>query len=341
MASVLEPASSSSAAQRERLPSSGRSRASVVNPGNYDGVHLGHRALLAQARLVAERADQPLSVVVMTFDPHPTHLVGRERGVALLTEPSRRVEILRALGADEVVVKPFDAQLAALSPDEFAEQVLVSELSARAVVVGHDFRFGAGRAGDVSTLKQLGARLGFDVHDLAKVDVEGGPVSSSRIRTAIASGDVQLATRLLGRVHDVTRSVVRGDQRGRTIGVPTANLELPGTLLPENGVYAVCARILGEGSEQSGSSAPGAALLWGVANLGTRPTVSAGRSFEVHLLDFEGDIYDRTLRVGFVTRLRDERKFSDLSALKQQIQIDIETARERLQQCAPELLTWI
>jgi riboflavin kinase/FMN adenylyltransferase len=307
--------------------------ASVVTPGNYDGVHLGHRSLLARARQVAHSAERPLRVVVMTFDPHPTHFVARERGVALLTEPARRVEILRALGADYVSVKAFDAALAALSPEEFAEQVLVSEVGARAVVVGQDFRFGAGRSGDVATLKQLGARLGFAVHDLAKLDVEGGPVSSSRIRTAVSRGEVELAARLLGRVHDVTRRVVRGDQRGRTIGVPTANLELAGTLLPANGVYTVCARVM--------TAEPEPMLLWGVANLGTRPTVAAGRSFEVHLLDFAGDIYDRELRVGFVARLRDERKFSDLNALKQQIQIDIESAREKLAQCAPELLTWM
>ena len=304
----------------------------VVNPGNYDGVHLGHRSLLAYARQVAARASEPLRVVVMTFDPHPTHLVAPEGGVALLTEPARRIEILRALGADRVLVKAFDAQLAALSPLEFVEQILVSEVGARAVVIGPDFRFGAGRAGDIGTLKQLGARFDFEVYDQAKLDLEGGPVSSSRIRQAVASGEVELAARLLGRVHDVTRRVIRGDQRGRTIGVPTANLELPGTLLPANGVYAVCARVMGESEPRP---------LAGVANLGSRPTVSAGRSFEVHLLDFEGDIYDRALRVGFVARLRDEQKFSDLNALKQQIQIDIGHARSRIAQCAPELLAWI
>jgi riboflavin kinase/FMN adenylyltransferase len=335
MATVTEEAPPSFAAKGER------SRPSVVTPGNYDGVHLGHRSLLARARKVADQAKSPLRVVVMTFDPHPTHFVARERGVALVTEPARRVEILRALGADHVLVKAFDAELAALSPDEFAEQVLVAEVGARAVVVGQDFRFGAGRAGDVVTLKGLGARLGFEVYDLAKLDVEGGPVSSSRIREAVSCGDVELAARLLGRVHDVTRRVVRGDQRGRTIGVPTANLELSGTLLPANGVYSVCARVMVADSGAPSDVQPASPLLWGVANLGTRPTVSAGRSFEVHLLDFAGDIYDRELRVGFVARLRDERKFSDLNALKQQIQIDIENAREKLVHCAPELLTWM
>jgi riboflavin kinase/FMN adenylyltransferase len=326
----------------EQMPppvASPRAHPSVVAPGNYDGVHLGHRSLLARARQVAGQAEVAPRVVVMTFDPHPTQFVARERGVPLLTEPSRRVEILRALGADQVVVKPFDAQLAALSPEEFAQQVLVAELGARAVVIGEDFRFGAGRAGDVRALKQLGARLGFEVHDLAKLDVEGGPVSSSRIRSAVAAGDIELAARLLGRVHDVTRRVVRGDQRGRTIGVPTANLELAGTLLPANGVYAVYARVI-DGAAPTGAE-PKARLLRGVANLGTRPTVAAGRSVEVHLLDFEGDLYERELRVGFVARLRDEQRFSDLNALKQQIQLDIEHARDKLQLCASELLTWI
>jgi riboflavin kinase/FMN adenylyltransferase len=308
--------------------------ASVVTPGNYDGVHLGHRALLAAARAVSAAAGGGLRVVAMTFDPHPMYFVAPERAPELLTTPQRRAELLRGLGADEVVVRRFDAAFAALSPEQFAEQVLGVELGARAVVVGDDFHFGTARAGDVAMLHRLGERHGFQVVEVPKVMMEGEAVSSSRIRQSLGRGEVELAARMLGRVHETTRRVIRGDQRGRTIGVPTANLELTGTLPPAQGVYAVVARVLGDVSHAAG-------VHVGVANLGTRPTVAAGRSFEVHLLDFDQDIYDRELRVGFVGRLRDEQRFSDLAALKAQIARDIEAARRALEGCAPELLTWI
>jgi riboflavin kinase / FMN adenylyltransferase len=311
---------------------SARAQPSVVTPGNYDGVHLGHRQLLATARAEAARGPASLRVVAMTFDPHPAHFMAKEGGGELLTEPSRRRELLLGLGADEVVIKRFDAAFAALTPDAFARTVLVGELGAHAVVVGEDFRFGTGRAGDVAMLHTLGAQLGFSVIDVAKVQCAGNAVSSSRIRRALADGDVTSAAQMLGRVHDVTRRVIRGDQRGRTIGVPTANLELAGTLLPQSGVYAVVVKVLGE---------PGANLRAGVANLGSRPTVAAGRSFEVHLLDFEGDLYDHELRVGFVERLREERKFPDLGALKQQIHRDIQAARSAIEATDAERLRWI
>lgn len=304
---------------------------SVVTPGNYDGVHLGHQKLLETARAEAARAGG-LRVVAMTFDPHPAQFMAKEGAGDLLTDPARRRELLLGRGAEEVVLKRFDAAFAALTPEEFARRVLVEEVGARAVVVGEDFRFGAGRAGDVAALQALGNQLGFRAIQVGKVESAGGPVSSSRIRRALSDGDVLSAALMLGRVHDVTRRVIRGDQRGRTIGVPTANLELAGTLLPQSGVYAVVARVLGE------RDAP---RLAGVANLGTRPTVAAGRSFEVHLLDFDGDLYGRELRVGFVARLREERKFPDLGALKQQIQRDIEAARSAVHETEAERLQWM
>jgi riboflavin kinase/FMN adenylyltransferase len=303
---------------------------SVVTPGNHDGVHLGHRLLLQTAREQARGAGH--RVVALTFDPHPTQFIAKDRGVELLTEPTRRRELLLALGADEVIFKRFDAAFAALSPEQFARDVLVHEAGARAVVVGSDFRFGAGRAGDVAALHRLGTQLGFTAIDVAKVQSVGGVVSSSRIRQALSEGDVSTAAHMLGRVHDVTRRVIRGDQRGRTIGVPTANLALEGSLLPRQGVYAVVARVMGD---------PERVLLPGVANLGTRPTVAAGRSFEVHLLDFSRDIYDRELRVGFVARLRDEQKFSGLDALKQQIQLDVAAARQAIADTQAECLAWM
>lgn len=305
---------------------------SVVTPGNQDGVHLGHRALLEAAKRTASAAVPALRVVSMTFDPHPMQFVAPERAPGLLTEPARRGELLRAFGADEVVFKRFDASFAALTPEQFVEQALVKELGARAVVVGEDFRFGSGRAGDVAALHELGKGLGFHVVDVPKVVVDGRPVSSSRIREALGQGEVELAARMLGRVHDVTRRVVHGHRRGRTIGIPTANLELEGSLLPADGVYAVVARLLGDGS---------GARHVGVANLGTRPTVAGGRAVEVHLLDFARDIYGQELRVGFVGRVRDERRFADLPALRAQIERDIQAARSAVEHAEPGLLTWI
>jgi riboflavin kinase/FMN adenylyltransferase len=198
-------------------------------------------------------------------------------------------------------------------------------------VVGEDFRFGARRAGDVSVLRELSAPRGIEVVTVPPVTLEGDVVSSSQVRAALAQGDVERAARMLTRVHDVTRRVVRGAQRGRTLGFPTANLELEGMMLPADGVYAVAARVLDGSAGQH-------TLRLGVANLGVRPTLSAGRSLEVHLFDFHGDLYGASLRVGFVARLRGEQKFPSLEALRAQIARDVEAAREALSRCDPSLL---
>lgn len=318
----------------ERLPA-------VVTPGNYDGVHLGHRALVATAREVAEASATPLRVVALTFDPHPLHFIAPDRAPPLLTSVARRAELLRAAGADEVAVQRFDRAFADLSPEAFVEQVLVQRLGARAVVVGADFHFGANRAGDVALLDSLGARHGMRITTVAPVMLDGELVSSSHVRAALIQGDVERAARMLTRVHEVTRRVVEGHKRGRTIGFPTANLELGGLLTPADGVYAVSVRVV---DAPDGATAPieaSAPRYQGVANLGVRPTVDGGRSLEVHLLDFQGDLYGRWLRVGFVARLRGEVKFPDLAALRAQIARDVEAGRRALSACDPRLIAWI
>lgn len=307
--------------------------ASVVTPGNHDGVHLGHRALVQAARQLAERHSPRLEVVALTFDPHPLHFVAPERAPALLTSPERRAELLRGAGADRVVVRPFDAAFARLSPEEFVDDVLRRDLRAQAVVVGNDFRFGAQRAGDVGLLRTLLSSTQGEVVTVPPVTLEGEVVSSSHVRAALARGDVGLAARMLTRVHDVTRTVITGAQRGRTIGFPTANLETAGLMTPADGVYAVVARLL--------DGDPTGALLHGVANLGVRPTVGAGRSLEVHLLNFAGDLYGKSLRVGFVARLRAEQKFESLEALRAQIARDVEAGHAALAQCDRSLLAWV
>jgi riboflavin kinase/FMN adenylyltransferase len=312
----------------------------VVAPGNHDGVHLGHRALIETARRLAVRSTPPLRVAALTFDPHPLHFVAPDRAPPLLTTPERRAQLLRGAGADYVRVQPFDNAFSALSPEAFFDEVLLGELGARAVVVGTDFRFGAQRAGDVELLHTLGMRAGLTVVTVSPVTLDGQLVSSSQVRAALAQGEVELAARMLSRVHDVTRRVVRGDGRGRGIGFPTANLALEGLMTPADGVYAVSVRVL-DGHDEGAGPPDAAERRLGVANLGVRPTLGAGRSLEVHLLDFEGDLYGRELRVGFVKRLRGEQKFPGIDALRAQIARDVEAGRHALEACDPELLTWI
>lgn len=298
----------------------------VVTPGNHDGVHRGHRALLAEARRIAT----PLgaSVTALSFHPHPAQVLAPERAPPILTTIERRRELLLRRGADAVEVLTFDRALAGEAPESFVKRVLVNQLGARAVVIGADFRFGKGAKGDVALLREMGPAHGYTVSVLEAVEVEGARVSSSRVRAALMDGDVRLVTRLLDRVHDVSGEVIVGHQRGRTIGVPTANLDVRGVLLPSDGVYAVVARV-------------GERLVWGVANLGVRPTVDAGRSTEVHLFDFDGDLYGQELRVGFVARLRGEAKFDGLDALKAQITEDIADAKRALGDADEETWGWI
>jgi len=304
---------------------------SVVTPGNHDGVHLGHRALIDAAKRAAEA--NGWETLAMCFDPHPTAVLAQERAPVLLTTMERRVEILKGAGCDDVVVLPFDDEFSKMTPDRFVERVLLEACRAKGVVVGPDFHFGHQRSGNIDTLRHWGERESFSVELVEPVVYSGDTVSSTRIRRILSEdGNVEDAAIMMTRVHETTGVVVPGDRRGREVGFPTANLDLEPVQLPKDGVYAVAVRELDQ------ANAP---LRFGVANLGNRPTFAAGRSIEVHLFDFDADLYGRLLRVGFVSRIRGESKFENLQALRAQIDRDCEQAKIALQQADADLLRWI
>ena len=304
-------------------------RKSLVAIGNFDGVHRGHRAVIEAALSEARAAD--LYPLVLTFDPHPAVVLGRSVRPPL-TMLDRKIDLIERLGDElRVVVEPFTLELSRLEPEQFAREFLVELLGAKVVIVGENFRFGHQRAGDLTSLMTLGKELGFDAHASSLSGDALGPYSSTRVRAALAAGDLPAVYGVLGRPHSLSGLVVHGAQRGRTIGVPTANLAGVGEALPPYGVYAVLVDRLTEG----GASI---ALGAGVANIGLRPTVSGGFSVEVHLWDYAGDLYDSTLRVHLVAHLREERKFSGLDELKAQIQSDIEQGRAALADARPDPL---
>jgi riboflavin kinase/FMN adenylyltransferase len=288
---------------------------SVVVIGNFDGVHRGHQAVLRQARAIADSSSD--RCIVLTFDPHPREVLGGPSAARpKLTTLERRIELLRANGADDVVVEPFTLEFAAWTPEQFARDLLAARLGAKAVVVGQNFRFGAKRAGDLTKLRELGAQLGFTA---AIAEVAGdarGSFSSTRARAAISAGDLVEAANVLGRPHSISGVVEKGDQLGRKIGFPTANLGGVVEMLPPHGVYAIRA-----GVDRSG-----------VMNIGVRPTVGGtALRIEAHLFDFDGDLYGQPLRTELVARIRGEQKFAGLDALKAQIARDIEAAKGALE----------
>jgi riboflavin kinase/FMN adenylyltransferase len=282
--------------------------------GNFDGVHRGHGALVARLCEVARAGGLPPTV--LTFEPHPREFFAPASAPARLTTLREKIELLGEAGVEQIMVCRFDAAFAALGADAFIDWVLVRGLRARHVIVGDDFRFGKGRTGDFALLRGSGTRHGFAVEAMGSVMVDGERVSSSGVREALAAGDMAHAARLLGRAYIIDGQVTRGQQLGRQWGFPTANLRIKHNPLPMTGVFAV----------EVGGLGP--RPLPGVANLGIRPTVGGTRPLlEVHLFDFDRDIYDAHIAVRFVHKLRDERRFPDFDALKAQIAADAVAAR--------------
>jgi riboflavin kinase/FMN adenylyltransferase len=293
-------------------------RGAAIAIGNFDGVHLGHRALIARARELAAARDA--LAVALTFDPHPSTLLAPTRVPLLLTSIERRIELLAEAGVDAVVVEPFTRELAGVSPEAFVDDVMIGALRARAIIVGYDFRFGQGRTGTVEALRAHGVHAGIEVAILPAVTVDGEIAASTKIRGHLRAGELARAERMLGRPWDVDGVVVHGAERGRAIGVPTANIVPEVELAIAPGIYAVTLGVEG------GPAMPA------VASLGTNPTFvdHGGLVLEVHVLDWTGDLYDRRVRTTFIARLRDEQKFESVGALVSQIGRDIAQARAAL-----------
>lgn len=291
-------------------------RSCVVTIGNFDGVHLGHQALLARVKEQARFKGVPAIAIV--FEPQPAEFFAQQQAVVpRLTRWREKFHALARCGMDSVLVLRFNAKLAQLSADEFVRTILQQGLAVQHVIVGDDFRFGKGRQGDIDFLKQVGAQYGFSAEAMPSVLIENERVSSTRIRLALAQGDHVLAARLLGRPYSMEGRVVRGDQRGRSIGFPTANIYLHRQATPVQGVYVVRMQGLAQSS------------LPGVANVGIRPTVGGTRSLlEVHLFDFDQDIYGKQVRIEFCEKLRDEKRFDNFDLLKEQIWKDAEQAKK-------------
>ncbi len=300
----------------KELPSA--CRGAVVAIGNFDGVHLGHRAVLAQAAGIARSKGCPLGALV--FEPHPREFFQPQAPRFRLTPLPEKARLLAAFGIDLLYVERFDKELASRPALDFVTRILVQGLGVTHIVAGYDFRFGQNREGDVSFLQREGAKAGFGVSVTSAVNTtsSGEPYSSSRIREHLQEGRPRRAAELLGRWWSIEGPVRGGDRRGRTIGFPTANVRLDDCIEPKHGVYAVRAEVL---------DGPDAGVYDGVANLGLRPTFDKQDvMLEVNLFGFSGDLYDRPLRVSFVEFIRAEQKFDGIDSLKAQISADSITA---------------
>ncbi|HWL47048.1 MAG TPA: bifunctional riboflavin kinase/FAD synthetase [Sphingomonadaceae bacterium] len=298
-------------------PLAGAWRGAVIALGNFDGFHRGHQAVVARALAQARRRDRPL--IVATFDPHPVRFFHPETPPFRLTTLDQRERLFAEAGADAMLVFDFNADLAAATPEDFMAERIVRRTGAVALVTGQDFTFGHGRAGNVVTLARLAGPHRIDTEAVGAVADSGGVVSSSRVRDAVAAGDCATAARLLTRPFTIEGVVRHGDQLGRQMGFPTANLLLNGYIRPAYGIYAVRGRL------------PDGRLLDGAANLGLRPSFDPPKELlEPYFFDFSGDLYGQTIAVELHAYLRPELRFDGLDALKAQIALDCEEARALL-----------
>jgi len=284
--------------------------------GVFDGVHLGHQAVISTSAEHAQAANG--TPVVVTFDPHPEKILRPEKAPHLLTATAHKVAMIRTLGVEHLLIIPFDKEFASTEPEDFVHQLVEHSNPLREICVGHEWSFGRNRRGNLQLLKKLGSQFDFNVVGISPVTASGEIVSSTTIRRAIEAGDLEKAATMLGREYTILGTVVHGDDLGKKIGFPTANLSAHSEQFPPNGVYFAEARLDG-------------VVCPGVVNLGYRPTMSSGssdRTLEVYLLNFDRDIYGKDLELRFVRYLRPEKKFEDVDALVRQIERDVQQARE-------------
>ena len=302
---------------RDPLGNDDPPRQTVISIGNFDGVHIGHQAVLSHVVQRARSADT--TAVAMTFDPHPIKLLRPSEAPRLVTTLDQRLALIERTGIQTALVMPFTHRLARMDAPEFVRDVLVDRLGVREVYIGNNFRFGADRGGDVALLKSMGKDLGFEAAAAPIVEAAGGVVSSTRVREAIACGNVEEVSILLGRTFFIDGRVLEGKRLGRTLGFPTLNIEVENEIEPDHGVYVTVVNI--PSFDRTFAA---------VTNIGVRPTVyqNSMTTVESHLLDFTADVYQERVRLFFLRRLRDEQTFSSTMQLMTQIRSDVETARE-------------
>ena len=282
----------------------------VLTLGTFDGVHIGHNAILDKICKASEKEN--LESVILTFFPHPRLIVSNNYDIKLLNTMNEKAGLLEKVGIQNFIVHPFDKTFSELSPREFVTQVLIEKLNIQKIIIGHDHKFGKDRAADFNDLINFGKEFGFEVEEISAQQINEVSVSSTRIRNSLLEGNVSLAKDYLGYPYVLTGNVVKGNQLGRTINFPTANIEIPEEykLIPKNGVYIVTANV----SNQT---------VFGMMNIGVKPTLGENKlSIEVHLLDFDKDIYNQKIQVNLLERLRDEQKFESFEALKSQLEKD-------------------
>lgn len=290
-----------------------KEKPAVVTIGTFDGVHIGHKKIID--RIVASTNNGQYESLILTFFPHPRMVLGGSPDIKLLNSLDEKKQLLEKTNLDSLVIHPFDTTFSQLSAEDFVKNILVDTFGTAKIIIGHDHRFGKNRSANIDDLIVFGKKYGFEVEQISAQEIDEVSVSSTKIRAALSDGNISLANSYLGYEYMFSGKVVKGQQLGRTIGFPTANLEIddPFKMIPDHGVYIV--KVNNE--------------HFGMMNIGNRPTVNGStRTIEVHLLDFNADLYDKTLEISVLERLRDEQKFDSVDHLKQQLQSDLDATRE-------------
>lgn len=290
-------------------------RQTTVTLGTFDGVHLGHKKIIEK---LTQNAPNHFQSLVLTFFPHPRMVLQEKSDIKLLNTIKEKAALLEKAGLENLIIHPFDQNFSQLSAEEFVKTILVDQFKVGKIIIGHDHRFGKNRSADINDLIAFGKKYNFEVEQISAQEIDEVSISSTKIRKALQSGDIHLANEYLGYAYFLTGTVVKGKQLGRTIGFPTANLKVDEDykLIPQNGVYVVRSYINGN-------------LVFGMMNIGTNPTVGGQfQTIETNFLDFEGDLYDKDLKIEILHRIRSEQKFDSLDALKTQIALDKITTQD-------------